>query len=121
MEIWYKTDRPDRASDNTLTAEVIFPGESPWFDGHFPQDPVLPGIAQVAVVHDLLRRAFGEDLPLREINRIRFKQKIGPFDRLTVAITPGDGAGSAYRFRMTCGEETVCSGLLKASSEKEKD
>ena len=121
MEIWYKSDRFKRASDNEITAEVNFPGESPWFDGHFPQEPILPGIAQVAVAHDLIRRAFGADLPLREINRIRFKRKISPFDRLTVTIAPVDGSAETYRFRMTCGDEPVCSGLLKTGIIKEND
>jgi 3-hydroxyacyl-[acyl-carrier-protein] dehydratase len=121
MELWYSSDRFIRAPDNELTAEVNFPGDSPWFDGHFPQDPVLPGIAQVAVVHDLIRRAFGEDLPIREISRLRFKRKISPSDRLTVTITPGGASQDLYRFRMSFGDEPVCSGLLKVGSKKEKD
>jgi len=121
MEIWYRSKRFNRAADNEVTAEVDFPGESPWFDGHFPQDPILPGIAQLAVVHDLMRRAFGQDLPLREIHRIRFKRKICPGDRLKVTISPGDDTGTICRFRMTCADEPVCSGLLKAGSRKEND
>lgn len=116
MEIWYRSDRFNRATDNEVTAEVEFPGESPWFDGHFPQDPVLPGIAQVAVVQDLLRRAFGKDLHIREIGRIRFKRKISPSDRVAVTITPGNATGDVYRFRMTCGDEPVCNGTLKVGS-----
>jgi 3-hydroxymyristoyl/3-hydroxydecanoyl-(acyl carrier protein) dehydratase len=121
MEIWYKSDRFKRASENEITAEVNFPGESPWFDGHFPQEPILPGIAQVAVVHDLIRTAFGEDLPLREINRIRFKRKISPTDRLTVTIAPVEDSTGTYRFRMSNGGEPVCSGLLKTGPGKEND
>jgi 3-hydroxymyristoyl/3-hydroxydecanoyl-(acyl carrier protein) dehydratase len=121
MEIWYRSDRFKRAIDNELTAEVTFPGESPWFDGHFPQEPVLPGIAQVAVVHDLMRRAFGQDLPIREISRIRFKRKISPSDRLAITISPTDDTDAAYRFRMTCGDEPVCSGFIKVGRGKEND
>jgi 3-hydroxymyristoyl/3-hydroxydecanoyl-(acyl carrier protein) dehydratase len=121
MEIWYRSERFDRAADNEIVAEVAFPGESPWFEGHFPQEPVLPGIAQVAVIHDLIRRTCGQDLPLREISRIRFKRKISPSDRLTITITPKGGSGDAYRFRMTCKDEPVCSGFLKVGSGKEKD
>ncbi len=81
----------------------------------------MPGIAQVAVVHDLIRRAFGKDLPIREISRLRFKRKISPSDRLAVTITPGDAPQDMYRFRMSFGDEPVCSGLLKVGVEKEKD
>ncbi|MCP3953047.1 MAG: hypothetical protein GY697_12645 [Desulfobacterales bacterium] len=121
MEIWYRSDRFKQVPGNELTAEVTFPGKSPWFDGHFPQDPVLPGIAQVAVVHDLMRRAFGQELPIREIGRIRFKRKISPSDRVTITITPTDDSGNVCRFRMTCEDEPVCSGFLKVERKKEKD
>ncbi len=81
----------------------------------------MPGIAQIAVVHDLLRRAFGKDLSLRGIDRIRFKRKISPSDRLAVTLTPGNNSEGLYRFRITCGDEPVCSGILKVGSGKEKD
>ena len=119
--MWYKSKRFDRLVEKEVVAEVTFPGESSWFDGHFPQEPVLPGIAQVAVVHDLIRRAYGQTLPLREISRIRFKRKISPSDRLTITISPKEGSGDAYRFRMTCQGEPVCSGYLKVGPGKEKD
>lgn len=120
MEIWYTSERFERAFDNEIVAEVAFPGESPWFNGHFPQEPVLPGIAQVAVVHDLICRARRQTLPLREISRLRFKRMVSPTDRLTVTITPRKGQAGAYGFRMTCRDEPVCSGFLKVGSGKEK-
>jgi len=121
MEIWYKADLLNRASDNRLTARVEFPGESPWFDGHFPQEPILPGIAQVAVIHDLLRKILGENLPLREVSRVRFKRKINPLDPLVVTVILADAQQGAHRFRMTCEDELVCSGFLKVGSGKEKE
>jgi len=118
MKIWYKTNFFKRASGNALTAEVEFPGESPWFDGHFPQDPVLPGIAQLGVVHDLLRWAFGKELVIREISRIRFKRKISPSNRVALAVTPGGASQGTYRFKMTCAGEPVCHGMLKVEQKK---
>ena len=120
MEIWYRTDRFNRASENKLTAGVEFPEESPWFDGHFPQEPILPGIAQVAVVHDLLCRALGK-LPVREIGRVRFKRKISPLDKLAVTVTRDEDAGGMHSFRMTCEGELVCSGFLKTGIGKESE
>jgi len=121
MEIWYRTDRFNRVSDNELTARVEFPGESPWFDGHFPQEPILPGIAQIAVIIDLLRKSLGENLPVREVSRIRFKRKINPLDPLVVTVTLADNSAEMHRFRMTCKGELACSGFLKVGSEKEKE
>ena len=119
MEIWYRTDRFQQATDNKLAAGVEFPGESPWFDGHFPQEPILPGIAQLAVIHDLLRIARGKNLPISEVSRVRFKRKINPLDRLEVTIVPSGTRQGAHRFRITCEDELVCSGFLKTGNEKE--
>ena len=119
--MWYEVRQQNNNEEKASTTQICVPAGSKWFDGHFPQDPVLPGIAQVAVVHDLIRRALGKNLPIREIGRLRFKRKVGPTDRLSVTITPGDASEKLYRFRMTCGKEPVCSGLLKVGSEKEKD
>ncbi len=121
MEIWYRADRFKRVSGNQITTMVAFPAESPWFDGHFPQEPILPGIAQIAAVHDLLRRALGDDLAVKEVSRVRFKRKIDPRDRLDVTITIGDDAIGPHRFRLTCATELACSGFLKVGFEKEKE
>ena len=121
MEIWYKTDRFECTSENELTAGVEFPGKSPWFEGHFPQEPILPGIAQVAVVHDLLCQALGKTRPIREVGRVRFKRKINPRDRLAVTVSLADDRKKTHRFRMTCQDELVCSGVLKVGNGKEKE
>ncbi len=122
MEIWYRTDRFKRAADNRITARVEFSGESPWFEGHFPQEPILPGIAQLAVVHDLLCKALEENLPVREVSRVRFKRKINPHDRLTVTVTLSDNLKDPHKFRLTCGDDLVCNGFLRVRDNiKEKE
>ena len=46
--------------------EVVMEGEatpdSPWFSGHFPDDPILPGIAQIAMAFEAAKHLRGEDM-----------------------------------------------------------
>ena len=91
-------------------AEVYVPADSPWFDGHFPGRPVLPGIAQLAMVQDLLVRALAGGGRIGALRRVRFKRAVGPKARLTVVTRPqGDGVGEV-NFRILEGEALVCGG-----------
>lgn len=109
--VWYKT-AGRRQCDGVLVAEVRVPAESRWFDGHFPGNPVLPGIAQLAMAADLIRAALGRAVHVREVSRVRFRQLILPDDRLRVSAGPSPGREGAYAFRITRQETVVCSGTM---------
>jgi predicted hotdog family 3-hydroxylacyl-ACP dehydratase len=65
------------------------PGEGPWFEGHFPGRPILPGIAALALVVDALGGG-----PVRRIAHARFRQTIGPGERLDLATRPAAGGAT---------------------------
>lgn len=82
----------------------------PFFSGHFPQEPVMPGVliveamAQVGAVAMLCKEEFkGKTAYFGGINSAKFKGKVVPGDvlRLEVEITKqkgpiGVGVGKAY-------------------------
>ncbi len=82
----------------------------PFFAGHFPQEPVMPGVliveamAQVGAVAMLCKEEFkGKTAYFGGINSAKFKGKVVPGDvlRLEVEITKqkgpiGVGVGKAY-------------------------
>lgn len=109
--MWYKASGI-RQCDGVLMADVWVPAESRWFDGHFPGNPVLPGIAQLAMVGELIQAALGRSARVLEVSRVRFKQMILPDDRLLVSAEPRPGRDGAYAFRVTRGETVVCSGTM---------
>lgn len=114
--MWYKASGIRRC-DGVLVAEVRVPAESPWFDGHFPGHPVLPGIAQLGMVADLIRTALGLPARVVGVSRVRFKQMVLPDDRLQVSAAPRAGSDGAYAFRITRQEAVVCSGTMIITSE----
>jgi 3-hydroxymyristoyl/3-hydroxydecanoyl-(acyl carrier protein) dehydratase len=115
MTLWYKMQFDNlidsRREEGEIRARIRVPADSPWFDGHFPGEPVLPGIAQLGMVHDLLCRAFDQQLPVARVSRVRFRQMIRPEQQLTLAVQR-DGADGSHRFRITGDEGSICSGQL---------
>lgn len=49
-----------------------------WFDGHFPDHPVLPGIVQVNWAGEVSRRLFAPHLVFSNLQSVKFQQTIGP-------------------------------------------
>ena len=111
--MWYKLNNIDKPDSGQIVAEIQTPPDSPWFSGHFPGQPILPGIAQIGMVFDTIRHFGNQDIKITHISRVRFKQMIRPNDRLHVVVTPQKGQAGSYAFRIMLDAELACSGLIK--------
>ena len=101
-----------RSKENEISADICVPPDSPWFDGHFPGEPVLPGVAQIGMVFDAISNARNQDLRISGVRRVRFKRMIRPDDQLKIIAVPLKKETDAYSFRILIREETVCSGVV---------
>jgi 3-hydroxyacyl-[acyl-carrier-protein] dehydratase len=119
--MWYKLINIEKSDSDQIVAEIQAPADSPWFSGHFPGHPILPGIAQLGMVYDAIRRFGTQDLTITQISRVRFKQMIRPDDRLHVFVTLQKGLAGSYAFRIMIDTELACSGLMKIEQLKEKE
>ena len=73
--------------------EIEVPAESPYFEGHFSGAPVLPGVAQLALLLQLYRLATGTLVEFRDVSMLRFRGKILPGDLLQATISEPDTTG----------------------------
>jgi 3-hydroxyacyl-[acyl-carrier-protein] dehydratase len=102
-----------RASDDDqmiLDAEVL--PDSPWFDGHFPENPTLPGIAQLEMAIDAIRLVSKRNLSVTGFRKVRFKRVIRPGEKLKVIATPRKSQEGSYAFRILAEDELACNGVL---------
>ena len=114
MTVWYECSFDKQVTDGEIKAHIRVPAASPWFDGHFPEAPVLPGVAQLSMVHDLLCRTLGRQWPVKQVSRVRFKQMIHPDQDLVLMVKTGD-MNNSHSFRISGDEGLICSGLIRLS------
>ena len=62
----------------------------PVYAGHFPGEPVTPGVLTLAMVRECASELAGAALQYSEIKSCRFAAMIRPGDRLTLHIEAGD-------------------------------
>ncbi|MCG6910404.1 MAG: hypothetical protein LJE94_09820 [Deltaproteobacteria bacterium] len=110
--MWYQLEEITRSAKGEIRAKTHVPPTSPWFDGHFPEEPVLPGVAQIGMVHDVVARALGRELKLVSVSRIRFKRIVRPDDPLTIIVAPSKKDAAVFTFRISIRNEAVCSGVV---------
>ena len=110
--MWYVLKDLKRSDSRELRAEVQVPRDSPWFSGHFPEEPILPGIAQLGMVFDAIKQSSDQNLKVSSVSRVRFKQIIRPDDQLRIIVTPQKDHAESYVFRIMVKGELVCSGVM---------
>lgn len=116
--MWYTVISAARDSEGGVLATVSTDAESPWFSGHFPGDPILPGIAQLHMVTECVERALGKPLLLKNLARVKFKQLIRPGDILDIHAVAAKKDN--YSFSIQHNNAQVCSGRLVLIPKKEK-
>jgi 3-hydroxyacyl-[acyl-carrier-protein] dehydratase len=100
----------------------------PFFAGHFPQRPVMPGVliieamaqtAAVIVVHTLGKAFEGKLVYFMTIDDARFRKPVGPGDRLMVHCRKERARGPVWRFTgeakvdgVLCAEATYSAMIL---------
>ena len=90
---------------------VSVPPSSPFFTGHFEGQPVLPAVAQLALVQELAEEQLAAPLSIVAVQKARFRTPVGPSDVLEVLLSGREGSDELH-FGMKLGEEAVCEGLL---------
>jgi 3-hydroxymyristoyl/3-hydroxydecanoyl-(acyl carrier protein) dehydratase len=103
---------------NKIEALVHVPIDSPWFLGHFPGAPILPGVALIHVVEQAIEKSAegkGHEIHLDALKRVRFTQPVRPGENLSLHITSENaGEKTLFSFKVDNKENVVCSGMLVA-------
>jgi 3-hydroxyacyl-[acyl-carrier-protein] dehydratase len=81
----------------------------PSLAGHFPGDPVVPGVLLLARVARAAAPLLGA--PLAAIPVAKFHAPLRPGERFEIALDPAEDA--SIRFRVHCGETLIASGTLR--------
>ena len=113
---WHRLEYGPGDEPDTCAALATAPLGSPWFDGHFPGQPILPGIAMIAMAFEAARQQelkSGAGIRLKSVTRVRFKKPVRPDEQIEIKLDREQRAGDAsYRFTILVGNEAGCTGIL---------
>lgn len=82
-----------------------FSGKEPYFQGHFPEAPILPGVMQLQFAHKAAEEMLARELTLKGVKKMKFVKVIEPTDCITVDIE-GDAGEITYIIKK---EDELCS------------
>lgn len=71
-------EEPSGAGQRHIRAEVLLDPGHPIYGGHFPGQPVVPGVCQIRMVQEITQRATGLVLRLQGSDTIKFLRLIDP-------------------------------------------
>ncbi|RKI61427.1 4-coumarate--CoA ligase [Corallococcus sp. AB049A] len=100
----------ERSGERALLA-VDVPANSPYFDGHFPGSPILPGVVQLDWALMLGREHFALPPDFQRIETLKFQQVIPPGAQLTLELTWAKESGR-LGFKLTSAAGSHASGRI---------
>lgn len=98
-------------SENHAELTLRLSPELPYFLGHFPDQPILPGIAQVHIAAQLAERLWPDWRAGTHLSKLKFKRVLAPEQSITLHLAR-DGAYVKFRYTSVRGE--VSEGELRA-------
>ncbi len=76
---FYKVNRVSQdATQGVFSYEVTFIAENIIFDGHFPNQPVVPGVTIIQMVKELMSEGYKMPLVYSQVVNTKFLQVINP-------------------------------------------
>lgn len=74
-------------TDNQLKAIIELNPEHHVFKGHFPNNPVTPGVCMLQILKELAEQATNTNLFIKECSNVKFMALINPEVNAVLAIT----------------------------------
>ncbi len=109
---WHFIEKIKGSLTEGIEAEMEIPENSLWFSGHFPENPVLPGICQLAAVFEAAKMSGGKDIAILKIKRVRFKKTIRPGENPVIFIRPVKGKENIFSFHIKTDDDIASNGTM---------
>ena len=64
--------------DNTVNASITLNSDHDIFKGHFPGNPILPGVCSIQIIKELTEKALDRSLFLSVSSNVKFLETVNP-------------------------------------------
>lgn len=98
-------------TERGMVLELCIPPDLCWFEGHFPEAAILPGVVQLDWVILFCNRYLALTLEAAQTFQVKFRQIFGPGDGIFLHIE--QRSNETVRFEYRKENEILSSGVLK--------
>ena len=115
-------DRVEIESRAKLTGVKLMTVNEEFFNGHFPNHPIMPGVLQIEAMKQLaelsarpeLAKDSSDDIHIAKMERVKFRKPVVPGDRIriTAELVAETETTRQFRTRVCLGEDTACEALM---------
>lgn len=110
LENFYKINNRDVTNDSIIhSVEIDINKDHPIFDGHFPGNPVMPGVCMMQIIKDITEDVVGSKLFMEKCSNVKFLAVINPVINpiLNLELKVLDENGKVIVKNTTKFEETI--------------
>jgi 3-hydroxyacyl-[acyl-carrier-protein] dehydratase len=73
-------------TDKSILSSIQLNASHQIFKGHFPDNPVTPGVVQLQIIKEILEKALGKECLLKEVGRCKFMAVLNPNEHPEILI-----------------------------------
>ena len=96
------------------SASFIVPLRHPAIEGHFPGNPVVPGVVILEQVVSSAENWLGSPLKLRGLPQVKFLRKLSPGEQACLELR---SLGARLEFSVSCDGEPVAKGVISRATD----
>lgn len=74
----YTLEQTLQEAADSATYRIVLNAQHPVFEGHFPGQPVLPGVTMMQTIQELLEGKLGQQVVLKKAGNMKFLNMISP-------------------------------------------
>ena len=80
LQNFYKIIAQKSVGEDKISVTLLLDESHEVYKGHFPNHPVLPGVAMLQIIKELSENHFSTSLLMQTANRVKFLQIVNPFE-----------------------------------------
>lgn len=83
---FYTINNIEQKSDDTFAVEVTILPEHQIYEGHFPQQPVVPGVCTLTIIREIIGNILSKEVHFASIKECKYVSALIPQEDLRIMI-----------------------------------
>ncbi len=80
LKDFYKVISIENSAENKYLALIHINAEHEVFKGHFPGNPIMPGVCMMQIIKEITEQILGQSLFMQSLSNVKFMALINPFN-----------------------------------------